>query len=48
MEEVVDHNLAIEALKKELVTLEAKKARLAGMSWAFMWPELILRTYKGN
>ena len=29
-EEVVDRNLAIEALKKEIDTLEAKKARLAG------------------
>ena len=30
MQEVVDHNLAIEALKKEVETLEAKKARLVG------------------
>ena len=30
MWEVVDHNLAIEALKKEVETLEAKKARLVG------------------
>jgi hypothetical protein len=28
--EVVDHNLAIEALKKEVETLEAKKTRLVG------------------
>ena len=30
MQEVVDHNLAIEALKKEVDTLEAEKTRLAG------------------
>ena len=30
MEEVVDHNLAIEALKKEVEILEAEKARLVG------------------
>ena len=30
MQEVVDHNLAIEALKKEVDTLEAKKTWLAG------------------
>jgi hypothetical protein len=30
---VVDHNLAIEALKKELGTLKAKKTRLVGGGW---------------
>ena len=30
MQEVVDRNLAIKALKKEVDTLEAEKTRLAG------------------
>ena len=30
MREVVDRNLAIEALKKEVETLEAEKTRLVG------------------
>ena len=40
---MVDHNLAIEALKKEVDTLEAEKTRLEGRLVASALPKLTWR-----
>ena len=44
-QEVVDHNQAIEALKKEVETLEAEKDRLIGEVGVLVPPALIWRTF---